>query len=40
LDGPYECFSSHGHGALASQLLPAMRHDFGGHLEEGAGKSK
>jgi 6-phosphogluconate dehydrogenase len=35
----YERFSSRGQADFASQLLSAMRHEFGGHLEKSKGSS-
>jgi 6-phosphogluconate dehydrogenase len=32
----YERFTSRGEGDFANQVLSAMRHEFGGHLEKPA----
>ncbi len=36
----YERFSSRGQADFANQLLSALRHEFGGHVEQPAGKAK
>ncbi len=35
----YERFTSRGQAGFANRLLSAMRHEFGGHVEQGPGKA-
>jgi hypothetical protein len=35
----YERFSSRGEADFANQVLSAMRHEFGGHVEKSRGRS-